>query len=106
MSRNLVCNGLADGVVIGQKGRGVIEGNTIKGTCTCKSQLILLRFLIPTYRRKTTGTFKYCSNDCLTDLCIGNVGCGIWVMGGQPLIQVNQIYNNNDTGVSFVQNKV
>ena len=23
-------------------------------------------------------------------------------MGGQPLIQLNQIYNNNDTGVSFI----
>lgn len=26
-------------------------------------------------------------------------------MGGQPLIQLNQIYNNNDTGVSFIQTR-
>ena len=32
VSHNYVCNGLADGVVIGQKGRGTIEANTIKGT--------------------------------------------------------------------------
>ena len=36
----------------------------------------------------------------------GNAGCGMWVMGGQPLIRMNQIYNNNDTGVSFIHNKV
>ena len=36
----------------------------------------------------------------------GNEGCGVVVMGGQPLIQLNQIFNNNDTGVSFHVSKV
>ena len=36
----------------------------------------------------------------------GNEGCGVWVMGGQPIIQVNQIYNNNNTGVAFTSDEV
>ena len=32
---NVICNGLAEGVVVGPRGRGVIEGNTIKGLSVC-----------------------------------------------------------------------
>jgi len=31
ITQNLICNGFADGIVIGQRGKGTIEGNTIKG---------------------------------------------------------------------------
>ena len=31
ITNNLICNGLADGVVIGHRGKGTIEGNTMKG---------------------------------------------------------------------------
>lgn len=60
--RNLICNGLADGIVVGVKGKASIEGNCIRG----------------------------------------NMGCGIWVMSGRPLIQSNQIYNNKDAGIVLV----
>ncbi len=31
ITRNLICNGLADGIVIGTKGKGTIEANCIRG---------------------------------------------------------------------------
>jgi F-box protein 10 len=78
-----VCNGLADGIVIGQNGRGRVEGNTIKGAFVIWKAALMLYFLWIT----------------------GNVGCGVWVMGGHPLIQLNEIYNNTDTAVSFIQTR-
>ena len=53
-------------------------------------------------------TFTHSELICLSlsfDMA-GNDGCGVYVMGGTPLVQLNQIYNNNDPGVAFVSDMV
>ncbi|KAJ8322093.1 hypothetical protein KUTeg_000564, partial [Tegillarca granosa] len=61
--QNVICNGLSDGIVIGEKGRGSIENNVISG----------------------------------------NAGCGVWITAAcQPMVHGNQINNNGDAGVTFV----
>ena len=39
-------------------------------------------------------------------ICQGNDGAGVYVMSAASLIQLNQIYSNNDIGVSFVGDEV
>lgn len=90
LKNNYICYGYSDGVVVGERGRGLIEGNHVY----CMSDNIrifrvhfYITFLI-------LNSVAHVSHSSLL-VSLGNKGCGVWVMSSSlPQLLGNYIIHN------------
>ena len=90
LKNNYICYGYSDGVGVGERGRGLIEGNHVY--CMSDNIGVSRGRLYITFLTSNSFTYVSCS---LLLIHLGNKGCGVWVMSSSlPQLLGNYIIHN------------